>query len=429
MKNKLYKTTLILIIGSFITKILSMIIKIVMSRLLGTKALSLYMLILPTFNLLIGLGQLGFPLALSKLISEDNKSTKKLILSITPLILITNLILMILVILLAPYISNNLLKNNQLTLAIISISLVIPFTTISSLIRSYYFGKNKMFPHILSNIIENIIRLILIISFTKYFIIKNIKYTLSFIILLNIISELSSIIILLLFLPKNIIIKKEDFVPNKYYLKDSLNISIPNTISRLIGSISYFLEPIILTNTLLKNNYSNNYITTNYGIISGYVIPLVLLPSFITSAISSALLPIISKEYINNNIKEVKEKLKEAIILSLIICIPYTIILEIKPSIFLNVIYNTNLGINYIRLIAPICLLEYIEYPLSITLDALYKSNKNMQISLISSLLRCTLLYILSNLKIGIYSLLISTSITIIITTLMTIKEVKNLLK
>lgn len=59
-----------------------------------------------------------------------------------------------------------------------------------------------------------------------------------------------------------------------------MTISLPTTGSRLIGSISMFLEPILLTTILLKVGYSNNFIITEYGILNGYVMPLILLPSF-----------------------------------------------------------------------------------------------------------------------------------------------------
>ena len=79
-------------------------------------------------------------------------------------------------------------------------------------------------------------------------------------------------------MPKNIKIRKEDLSPSRVYLKDSLDISIPNTASILIGSIAYFIEPIVLTSTLLHVGYSNNFIINEYGILSGYVLPILLLP-------------------------------------------------------------------------------------------------------------------------------------------------------
>ena len=106
MKEKFIKSTIILLIGGFFTKILGMVIKIVMSRLIGTDGLGLYMIILPTFSLFIGLSQFGMPIALSKLIAEDKKNNKKLFFSILFVVLCINIFLIILIILFAPILSN-----------------------------------------------------------------------------------------------------------------------------------------------------------------------------------------------------------------------------------------------------------------------------------------------------------------------------------
>ena len=342
MKSTFKKYIMILLINRLITKILGMFIKIIMSRLLGTEGLGMYMILLPTFTLFITLSQFGFPIAISKLIAEDNKNNIRLISSIIPISIIINILLMILIFIISPYLSNNLLHDKRLLLPIISISLVIPFTSISSICRSYFFGKEKMFPHVISTITEDIIRLIMMIIGIPYFIKQGLINTLCFIILSNIISEITSIIILILFLPKNINIKKDDLKQKKRYIKESLNIGIPNTTGKLIGSIGYFLEPIILTSTLLLVGYSNKYITTEYGILSGYVMPLLLLPSFFTLAISQALIPVISKEYTKNNYKEVKRKIKQSIIYSLLIGITITILFILIQELFLKYIYINN---------------------------------------------------------------------------------------
>ena len=78
MKNKFVKSTLILMLGGAITKILGMIIKIVTNRLIGVEGLGVYMLITPTFMLLIAIAQLGFPIAISKLVAEEKNNNKKI---------------------------------------------------------------------------------------------------------------------------------------------------------------------------------------------------------------------------------------------------------------------------------------------------------------------------------------------------------------
>ena len=357
-KNNFIKSTIILVIGGFITKILGMIIKIVLSRKISTETLGIYMMIMPTFMLLITLAQIGFPIAISKIIAEEKYNNKKLVFSSIPIILILNIILLIIIIIAAQPFATTILNNKNLKIPLICIGLVLPFISISSIIRSYFFGKQKMIPHVISNITEDIIRLLTLIIGLPLITKKGLYPTVNFIILTNIISEITSIIVLFIFLPKKITIKKEYFLPNKLQLNNILKIGIPSTSSRLIGCISYFLEPIIITNILLKVGYSNYTITTEYGIITGYVLPLLLLPSFFTNAISQALLPVVSNSYSNKNYKYTRKKIKQAILISLLIGIPSTLIFILFPTKLLKIIYKTNEGANYIKILAPIFILQ-----------------------------------------------------------------------
>ena len=219
-----------------------------------------------------------------------------------------NFIIMIILLFTSKYIATNLLHEPRTMYGLKCIGFVLPFISISSILRGYFFGKQKMMPHIVSNITEDLVRLVTLLIGIPIFLKKGISYALSFIILSNILSELTSIFVLFFFLPKHFKIKKEDITPKKHNIKSILNISIPTTGSRIIGNIGYFLEPIILTFFLLKYGYSNNYIVSEYGIINGYVMPLLLLPSFFTLAISQALIPVVSKSYSDNNIIYTKKK-------------------------------------------------------------------------------------------------------------------------
>lgn len=428
MKEKFITSTIILMVGGLLTKLLGMIIKIVMSRLIGTEGLGLYMMILPTFSLFIGLAQFGLPIAISKLVAEDSKNNSNLILSLLPISFIINVLLIVFIIIISPFLANNLLHEPRSFYPLLSIALVIPLTSLSSMVRSYFFGKQKMLPHVISNLVEDMVRLLSIVIGVPFFIKMGLSTTVSFIVLTNIISELTSIIILIFFLPKNTKIRKKDLIPNKSYIRSSLSISIPNTTSRLIGSIGYFLEPIILTNVLLYIGYKNNFILTEYGILNGYVLPLVLLPSFFTLAISQALLPVVSKSYHQRKLEYTKKKIKQGIYFSLLIGIPTTIILVVFPEFFLQLFYKTTEGAIYMRVLAPICLFQYIQAPLSFSLDAMGKSKDNMLACLYGTIIRTVFLFLLSLLKIGMWGLIISTSINILVVTVHNLKKVRGYL-
>lgn len=414
-KEKFIKSTIILIIGGFITKILGMVIKVINTRLIGLEGISLYMLIFPTFSLFMSLSQFSLPTSVSKLVSEDKYNNKNLVFSSIPIILIFDLILIAIILLSASFISINLLKDSRCYLPILCISCVLPFEAMSNMLRGYFFGKQKMLPHVISHIIEQIVRLVLTIILVPTLIKIDLVYAVSFLILVNMISEFTSIIILLIFTPKHIKITHQDIKPQRNNIKNILSISIPNTNTRLIGNIGYFLEPILLTSGMLAAGYDISYITLEYGIVAGYSMPLLLLPGFFTGAISNSLLPVISKANTLKQYSYIKRKLKQAILISLIIGIPITFILFLFPNFFLKLFYGTTHGGIYLRYLAIPFLFYYIELPLAATMQAMDMSKNVMIDNMIGIILKTVLLYFLSLLHIGIYSFIIASSINIIL--------------
>lgn len=425
-KEKFIKSTIILMIGGLITKILGMVIKIIMNRLVGIEGIGLYMLIFPTFSLFMSMSQLSLPISISKLVSEEKHNNKKLVFTSIPIVIITNIILMGIIFLVAPTLANTFLKDSRCYLPILAISLVLPFEALSNLLRGYFFGKQKMIPHVISHVVEQVVRLVLIVLVIPDLIDKSIVYAVSFLILVNMISEFSSIIILLLFLPKNTVIRKSDIKPDKRNLKNILAISIPTTGSRLVGNIGYFLEPIILTFVLTTVGYSNSYILNEYGIISGYVMPMLLLPSFFTNAISQALIPVISKSYSDNNYKDTKRKLKQGILFSCGVGIPATLLFFFFPKFFINIIYHTTEGVSYIRFLAPVFFLHYLETPLASSLQAMGKAREVFNISLKTTIFRSISLFVLLFFKIGMWGFIISLTISIIYSTYIHFKYIRK---
>ena len=92
-KNKFITSTVILIIGSILTKFINMGIRILVSRVIGSVGMGVYMLVVPIFSLFISLSQMGLPVAISKLVSEKRNNNKNIIVSATITIMIFNFFL------------------------------------------------------------------------------------------------------------------------------------------------------------------------------------------------------------------------------------------------------------------------------------------------------------------------------------------------
>lgn len=428
MKEKFIKSTIILIIGGLLTKILGMVIRIVTTRIIGLEGIGLYMLVMPTYGLFITIASLSLPIAISKLVSENTRNNKNVVLGIIPIALLFNIVIITILILSSKFISNTLLQNSKLYYPILAMSVTLPFITLSSIIRGYFFGKQQMIPHVTSNLFEQIVRLIITILVTPYLLKFGIISAVTGLILFNVISELLSILILFFFIPKNIKITKDDIKPDYDNVKDIFSISIPTTAGRIISSIGGFLEPIIITFVLLSIGYNNDYITLEYGIISGYVFPMVMLPQFLSGAVANALLPTISSYNALNMKKAIKRKLYQAISFSLLIGIFFTIIFMIFPELSLKLMFNTTEGAKYLFFAAPIFLLTYIQGPIISTLQAMDKAKIVMNSSLIGVIIKTIVLFLTLYLDIHMYSLLIATFIQYLIITIYQYKKLKIVL-
>lgn len=428
MKEKFIKSTIILIVGGLLTKILGMVIRIVTTRVIGLEGIGLYMLVMPTYSLFITIATLSLPIAISKLVSENTRNNKNVILGIIPIALLFNIIVITILILSSKFISNTLLQNSKLYYPILAMSVTLPFITLSSIIRGYFFGKQKMIPHVTSNLFEQIVRLAMTIIITPYLLKFGIISAVTGLILFNVVSELLSIFILFFFMPKNVKITKNDLKPDYDNVKDLFSISFPTTTGRIISSIGGFLEPIVITFVLLAIGYNNDYITMEYGIISGYVFPMVMLPQFLSGAVSSALLPTISSYNALNMKKAIKRKLYQAISFSLLIGIFFTIIFMIFPELSLKIMFNETEGAKYLFFAAPIFLLTYIQGPIVSTLQAIDEAKIVMNSSLIGVVVKTIVLFFALYLDIHMYALLIAIFIQYLIVTIYQYKKLKKAL-
>ena len=426
--NLLIKNIIILLVSGALAKVLGMLGKIIYTRIVGVNVVGLYTMITPTFMLIISICQFSFPISISKISAEEKYDNKSLLKSAYFVGSIISIILIIILILTSNLIALSL-HNKLLAPTILSISAIIPFVMISSVQRGFLHGKEDMLPASITNVTEEIIKIILILFLLPIAISKGDITSVIFLILFNVITESSNILFMQKVISKKYISNKKGKV-NKKIIKEILSISIPTTSVRLIASIGFFLEPIILTNTLLSSGYSPNYITMEYGIINSYIVPLLSIPSFFSISIASALLPNITKAYANKKYDEFNRKLLKLMFLSMLVGAVCLTIILIFPNEILKLVYNVNFGINYIYLIGPFFLILYMQPTLSVALQAMDKTNKLFLTSTISVIIKYSALYVLGKIGFGMNALIFAMIAGIVTTTslvlIIVLKELKK---
>ena len=413
-------------VGGLITKLLGFGIRIIYTRMVGSDAINLYSLVMPTYSLLLTIATLSLPVVISKLISEHKTKSIKILSSATIITLILNFIVITTIYFTKDFIATTLLNDSRCSTLLMAMALTFPFVSLSSILKGYFYGKQKMAPHTISNIIEQIVRLALIFLIIPKLINMGIVYSVMGLILISIASELASILTFLVFLPKKFKITKEDLKPDMKTSKEILSISIPTVSGRLIGNIGFFFEPILLTNILLFAGYSMDFILNEYGAYNAYTISLLSMPSFFIAAISSSLLPEISKFYYKENLVMVKRRLKQAVILSFIVGSIFSSFIYLFREPLLSTLYNTTKGSEYIEILAPFFVLFYLEGPLQSVLQAIGKAKTTMFITMVAVITKLVTMSILSLCHIGMYSLVIAEIIDIFIIVILCVRAIRK---
>lgn len=411
-KNKFIASTFILMLSGLSTKVLGLIIKVIFTRIVGSTTISLYTIVMPTYSLILTIGTFAMPTTIAKLIAQKN--SKKVLNKALKIIVLLNISIILIMFLSSRFIAGTLLKEPNAYYLLIAMALTLPFSSIACIFKGYFYGIQKNYPHVLSNTIEQIIRLILILTIIPKLIEYSYVHAAVGLILTFLFTEGASIITFSFCMNKDDLKTMFSFKNNNFDSKEILSLSVPSVSSRIIGNICYFFEPIILTNILLFKGYSNSFILSEYGAYNAYAISTLTIPSFFINAISLALIPEISKYNEEGNILYIKKRLKEGIFFSFIIGLFSTFIIYIFRYRLLLFLYKTTLGVDYIKYLAPFFILFYFENIFASFIQAIGKAKITLRITVVSSIIKLVSLASLSFLKIGIYSLLISEIINIL---------------
>lgn len=411
-KNSSIHSLIYLMIIGMLTKVISMSSRVIMSRDLGLNAVSINSLVNPLFVFGITIASFSLPTTIATLISKNPQKAKKVFFSSMLITLAFNILIIGLIMIFGKYIANNLLHNSDTYPSLRLLTIVIPLTSISSIIKGYFIGKKEVKLTSTSSLVEECSRLLSCIFLVNIFLSQDDSIKSTFFIVCMIIGEIVQTSYLILTSGKKYIskIKKIKGILNieNYEFSEVLKLSFPMTLSRLLTSFTYMLEPIIITSLLLKYGHTSEEITLNYGIISSYVMPLLLFPGFFSLAISNYLLPNLSSYIGKSQIDKGKHLFNQSLIITSIIGIIISILFFFFGGNLLKIIYHVNFGDREIRLLAFPFFIYYLETPVNMTMHALSLSKQAFASSFCASLIRVILLIIFAE-PFGVFAVCIAT--------------------
>lgn len=399
-QKKLIKSILHLISFGFAAKCLSIIAKIITTRAVGVEGMGYFSLISPIMLLLYTLGQLGLPTAITKLISSHYEKRFQIMISSLIIGVFINIFIIIVLYTLAPVIANDLLKNKNTLSSIYMLGLLTPLVFLSGIIKGYLFGVNKIKISSISQVTEELGRIVFLLIGFNYISSLDAANASMFAVIGLIVAEVVQILTQIIGNYKTFernydafFIKLKD--KTNYMIKDVLSLSIPISSNRFITTFTYFLEPIILTSLLTKQGFSADFIVYEYGLLESYAIPIIFLPGFFASALSTFLLPNLSSLIAKRHYKKGKNLFLLVTFISFLIGLFSAIICFFFPETLLNLLYKNIEATKYVRILSLPFIIYYIEAPISCAMYALSLEKKSLMICIISSIIRIISLYIL----------------------------------
>jgi stage V sporulation protein B len=408
LKSNIIKGTLILSCASILSRIIGFIYRIYLADILGEQLLGTYQLIFPIYVLCFTIYGAGMQSAISQVVatlmgknnthSKDDGLKGSVSKDITPrtILLVGTILSFILALFLSifinfnsKWIACNILMVPDCDIYLKLLTYLFPFCSISACICGYQYGLENAKPPAISGIIEQITRILFVFIVQGFFSDKEIccqiaVYGLTVGEFFGFLYNMSTI--------KNKTFNKRK---NKISLKESFKLLLPVFISltsiKLTISLLHSVESIFIPASLVKYGYTMNEALSVYGIYSGMAMPFIMFPATITMAISTMLLPAVSKAHSSGNKKQIKKLIRRTSYFCLVTGMAATVFFLLFGNICASLFFHNELAGRYLTVMSFLCPFLYLNMTYSSILNGLGKPHMTFVITVV-----CTLIKILS---------------------------------
>lgn len=326
-KQSLVKGSLILGISGILTRFLGLFFRWPLIMLIGDEGVGYYQMSYPLYMFFVAMAS-GIPVAMSKMISEKNAKgdingsfevTKEASLLMLIIGTGTSLILFFF----AKPIVKFLQWDPKAYYSLIGISFAPLIISMMTVYRGFFQGLQNMTPSAVSQILEQIGRVIVGVGLAVILLPRGIEYSAGG----AAFGAAAGGIIGGAYLAfKYHKVKKSHCIRkvrnNPEILNKILIIAIPISVGTTVSSIMSLIDSILVPQKLLDAGFTNQQSTILYAQLTGKASVIVNIPLTLSMALCTSLIPIIAESYILNKMKEVDEKINLSIKLSAVIAMP-----------------------------------------------------------------------------------------------------------
>lgn len=353
--KKFLKGTLILTASSIVVKVIGSLNWIILSRVLGGEGIGLYQMGFPIYLMAITVSSAGIPVAISiitaeKLANKDYRGAKRVFSVSLRLLLVSGLIFSSALFFGAGWlIDNNFIRDGRAYYSIIALAPAVFFVTFLASFRGYLQGWQIMTPTAVSEIVEQLMRVFTMLIFADLLLPYGLAYAAGGASMGAGVGAFCALLVLMWFyrrLKRKLhaeIAAQDDTAEVEgawHIIKRMLRLALPVSLSSLMLPIGANLDLLIVPQRLEAAGFSVRTATELFGYLTGMAVPLVNLAAIFTAAMTISLVPSISESRALGNLDAIREKIKIAFRVAMIITCPCFMGLYFLAEKVAALIYN-----------------------------------------------------------------------------------------
>lgn len=430
--GRFLKNAAILTVTALLLRTIGMFFRVWMANKIGSEGMGLYQLIFSVYVLVATFATTGICTAVTRIAADalENGSAvtvRRVMVRAITVTVIVGAISTALVYGFADIIAIYWIKDERAaeSLRILSFSLI--FMGISSCVRGYFVANRRVVTPSVVQIFEQIVRMAIIAVLIGSFCEKGLEYACAAVLIGDTVSEaLSCLLLYAGYLhDRRKIGTKLGSKDIGGLTKKLLKIAVPISAGHYLTTLLRTVESLLVPDRLSMYNGSRKFSVSQYGDFKGMALPVLLFPSSFLSSLSTLLVPELSGANASGNTDEIKRSVSK--------CVGFTVnISMIIGGLFLvfgndigRAFYGSdNVGF-YLRVLAPLVPLMYLESVTAGCLHGLNQQNRSLLYNVADSVVRISLIWILLPFM-GMEGFMVVTVISNVLTSLLCLHRLLN---
>lgn len=350
--SRFIKGAAVLAVAGAIVKVLGAIYRIPLYSILGPEGMGLFQAAYPLYAMMLAISIAGVPVAVSKLVAENIARKNYLgahqVFKVALLLMsITGASVTAVLMLGARHYAENYLQAPGVFYPLIAISPAVFFFAVKSAFRGFFQGQQKMLPTGLSQVIEQLIRVLTLFVLASTLVGVSLEYGAAGATFGSVTGAAAALLVLAGMYWR----QRRDFFtvaatgnnklePFGKVLRNIMWLALPLTISSIVVPLISAVDSTIIIPRLQVAGFDETRALELFGNLTGAAMPLIGLPTIITMAIAISLIPAISNADAAGNKVLVAKLSSLASRIGMIIGLPATVGLFLLAQPISVVLFN-----------------------------------------------------------------------------------------